>query len=81
MNTDQAFPLSLDFEGQHYRGKITPSEEKGGNGVPVYFRVEIGGSFYAYLCCSDNGWKDKDGDDKPKGLVNAIGKYIWNFYE
>ena len=81
MNTDNTFPLSLDFEGKHYQGKITPSEEKNKNGTPVYFRVTLDGEFFAYLCCSDNGWMEKEGNTRPKALVNAIGEYIKDFYE
>ena len=81
MNTVLAFPLSLDFEGQHYEGTITPSDEKGPNGMPVYFRVVLGDKFFAYLCCSDNGWKDRDATGNPRGLINAIGNYIMDYYE
>ena len=30
------FLLDLDFEGNHYSGVITPSEELGNDGMPVY---------------------------------------------
>jgi hypothetical protein len=81
MITDKRFPLTLKFEGQHYKGRITPSEQAGKNGLPVYFRVELGGRLFAYLCCSDNGWQEKEPGDKPKGLINAIGEYIKDFYK
>jgi hypothetical protein len=38
MDNSKTFPLSLDFDGEHYEGEITPSEEKGRNGMPVYLR-------------------------------------------
>jgi len=81
MDKDKSFQLSLDFEGKHYDGTITPSEEKGANGMPVYFRVVLGDTFFAYLCCADNGWNVRDGEDRPNGLVNAIGDYIAEYYE
>jgi len=81
MDNNDSFKLSLDFEGQHYDGMVTPSEEIAENGMPVYFRVVLGDAFYAYLCCSDRGWRERDGDGKPKGLVNAIGDYIMDYYE
>jgi hypothetical protein len=81
MNSQARFPLTLDFEGRHYRGAVTPSEEKGKNGTPVYFRVTLGGQFFAYLCCADNGWMERDGKSQPRALVNAIGDYIRKFYE
>ena len=81
MDNDNTFPLSLDFEGKHYSGRITPSEEKGEKGMPVFFRVTIGGELFAYLCCSDKGWKEKDGSARSDGLVSAIGNYIVDFYE
>jgi hypothetical protein len=81
MDTKQSFKLALDFEGKHYDGTITPSEEKGANGMPVYFRVVLGDAFFAYLCCGDNGWKDRDNNSQQKGLVNAIGNYIADYYE
>ncbi|WP_431210066.1 hypothetical protein ACQ86N_28865 [Puia sp. P3] len=70
----------MDFEGKHYEGEITPSEEKGKNGMPIFFRVVLDGKFFAYLCCGDNGWKERDGEGQPKGLVGEIGGYIGEFY-
>jgi hypothetical protein len=81
MDTANAFPLTLDFEGQHYTGTIIPSEEVGENKMPIYFRVMLGGTFYAYLCCGDHGWKLRDNEGHPPGLVQAIGNYIADFYE
>lgn len=81
MEKNNAFPLSLDFEGRHYKGEISPSEETGKNGMPVYFRVSIDGQLFAYLCCADKGWWDRDGSGKPDGLVNAIGDYITEYYQ
>ncbi|HWB93317.1 MAG TPA: hypothetical protein VG605_15755 [Puia sp.] len=81
MEKDQQFRLSLDFEGKHYEGEVTPSEEKGQNGMPVYFRVVLGGEFFAYLCCGDYGWRERDDQTQSKGLINAIGQYIFDYYE
>lgn len=81
MDVDRSFRLSLDYAGQHFEGSVTPSEEKGPGGVPVYFRVMLGDDLFAYLCCSDNGWRQRDGGGKPKGLVDAIGAYIADYYK
>ena len=81
MDNEKSFRLSLDFEGQHYEGSVTPSEEKGAEGMPVFFRVTLGDTFFAYLCCGDYGWKERDGKGKPKGLIDAIGNYILEYYE
>jgi hypothetical protein len=81
MNSKRSFPLSLDFQGQHYVGTITPSEDTGKNGQPIFFRVMLGDTFYAYLCCGDQGWKERDREGHPAGLVQAIGDYIADYYE
>jgi len=81
MQKDKSFPLTLNYEGKHYQGSIMPSEEVGKNGVPVYFRVSLGDSLFAYLCCGDNGWKERDSTHAPSGLIKAIGDYITDFYE
>ena len=81
MDDDNSFPLSLDYEGKHYHGTITPSLEKGKQGNPVFFRVTLGKQLFAYLCCGDNGWKEKDSIGQPDGLINAIGNYILEYYE
>jgi hypothetical protein len=81
MNSQARFPLTLDFEGRHYRGSVTPSEETGKNGTPVYFRVMLDGQFFAYLCCADNGWMERNGESRPPALIGAIGDYIRGFYE
>ena len=80
MDIEKSFGLSLDFEGKHYDGVVTPSEEKGVNGMPIFFRVVLGDQFFAYLCCGDKGWKERDGEEQPKGLVGAIGNYIVEYY-
>ena len=81
MNNDDAFPLSLDFEGKHYEGTIMPSVEKGPNGMPVYYRVTLGDELFAYLCCGDSGWSERDGSGQPGGLISAIGNYIVDYNE
>jgi hypothetical protein len=81
MTNDQSFPLSLNFDGKQYDGTITPSGEKGSKGLPIFFRVTLGDQLFAYLCCGDNGWREKDGAAKPNELVSAIGKYIMEHYE
>jgi hypothetical protein len=81
MNVKNAFPLELDFEGHHYKGTIIPSEDTAPDGVPVYFRIMLGDKFYAYLCCGDNGWREREKEGHPPGLVQAIGDYIADYYE
>jgi hypothetical protein len=81
MRNDKTFPLSIDYEGHHYSGEVMPSEETGSNGTPVFFRVTIGGEFFAYLCCGDLGWNTMDDSGKQNGLVGAIGNYIMEYYE
>jgi hypothetical protein len=81
MDKSKSFPLSLDFGGRHYAGEVTPSEDKGQNGMPVYFRVTIGDELFAYLCCGDNGWIERDHSGNQKELIGAIGNYIVEYYE
>ncbi len=81
MDNSHAFPLSLDFEDRHYRGKIIPSDEKDKDGLPVYFRVLIDNRFFAYLCCGAIGWGEKDSEKEPTDLIKAIGNYIEGFYK
>jgi hypothetical protein len=81
MSDDNSFPLSLDYEGKHYDGMVTPSTEKSQKGTPVFFRVTLGDQLFAYLCCGDNGWKERNSTGQQKGLVTAIGNYIFDYYE
>ena len=81
MNDLEAFPLTLDFDGKHYDGMITPSMEIGNDGQPVYYRVAIDKEFFAYLCCGNKGWMERDGEGKPSNLVTAIGDYINEYYD
>lgn len=80
MQQDKSFRLSLDYEGKHYEGAVTPSEEESKNGMPVYYRVSLGDSLFAYLCCGDTGWTEKDGAQPSSGLIKAIGNYIAGYY-
>lgn len=78
---EEAIRLSLDFEGRHYEGTISPSRRKGANGMPVFFRVTLGDALFAYLCCTDNGWRAGNDKQPENSLVNAIGNYIMEYYE
>jgi hypothetical protein len=69
------------LRGEHYEGTITPSVEKGSDGMPVYFRVTLGDEPFANLCCGPKGWSEREGADTPKGLISAIGDYIMDYYE
>jgi hypothetical protein len=80
METTGAFRLELDFEGRHYTGAILPSEEKDDKGFPVFFRVEIDGELFAYLCCGEAGWHNRENKAKDD-LIQAIGQYITDWYE
>jgi hypothetical protein len=82
MNSNAAFPFSLDFEGTHYAGTITPSGDTDKFGSPVYFRVMVGDIFFAYLCCGELGWARKDSEETgDEGLIGAIGEIIKTRYQ
>jgi hypothetical protein len=82
MNEKASFPFSLDHEGAHYAGRITPSAETDKYGIPVYYRVMLGNRVFAYLCCGEMGWGRKDQDEEgDSGLVQAIGRDIKRHYE
>jgi hypothetical protein len=81
MENTGAFRLELDYEGRHYTGMILPSEEKDHKGFPVFFRVEIDDELYAYLCCGEAGWHNRENKEGEDGLINAIGQYITDWYE
>jgi hypothetical protein len=81
MENTGAFRLELDFEGKHYTGMILPSEEKDNKDFPVFFRVEIDGELYAYLCCGEAGWYNRENKEGHGDLINAIGQYIAYWYE
>jgi hypothetical protein len=81
MNEKASFPFSLDHEGTHYTGRVTPSADTDQNGMPVYFRVMIGNSVFAYLCCGEMGWGKKDNEEGDSGLVQAIGMDVKRHYE
>jgi hypothetical protein len=82
MNNKASFPFSLDFEGGHYEGTIIPSGDTDKNGVPVYFRVMVGITFFAYVCCGEIGWSRKDSEETgDEGLIQGIGECIKAHYQ
>jgi len=81
MDNTKEFKLELDFEGKHYTGSILPSEEKDNKDFPVFFRITIDGRLYAYICCGQNGWHDRDQKTGHNALINTIGEYIHDWYE
>ncbi|MDP4150077.1 MAG: hypothetical protein Q8927_07820 [Bacteroidota bacterium] len=82
MNNEATFPFSLDFEGTHYDGLITPSGETDKYGMPVYFRITIGDKFFAYICCDERNWRRHESKDTgDEGLLQQIGELINRRYE
>lgn len=84
LNKKASFSFSLKFEDAHYSGIVTPSADTDKFGMPVYFRVQIGNKFFAYLCCGELGWSKKDNkeeDSGDSGLIHAIGGAIKRHYE
>jgi len=82
MNNAASFPFKVDFEGRQYQGTVTPSGDTDKNGLPVYFRIMIGDTFFAYLCCGEIGWGRKDSEEKgDEGLIQAIGEFIKLHYQ
>ena len=79
MDEIKSFPFAFNFKGEHYKGTITPSEDTGKDGRPVYFRVMMGDKLFAYLCCGDKGWRVHL-EDNHNELINAVGTYIDNHY-
>ena len=81
MDNAESFRLELDYEGKRYSGIITPSEEKDAADFPVFFRIEIGGELFTYICCGESGWHKRDAKGESDGLIAAIGDYIHDWYE
>jgi hypothetical protein len=81
MDTTKTFPLELDYDGNHYSGTILPSDELDAKGLPVFYRVELDGKLFAYICCGELGWQRRDEPQAQSGLINAIGNYILEWYE
>jgi len=49
MDTENSFKLSVDFEGRHFEGTVTPSVERGDYGVPIFFRFVLGDILFSYI--------------------------------
>ena len=81
MDINHPFPLDVDYGGKYYEAWITPSEEKGADDTPVFFRIMLNGDFFAYLCCGDQGWVERDGQKQPTDLVGVIGEQIRAYYQ
>ena len=81
MNVNHSFPLEFSYDDQYYDAWVTPSAELASEGLPVFFRVMLNGDFFAYLCCGDNGWFQRDGEAAPVDLVSRIGEEIAGFYQ
>lgn len=81
MDSIHSFPLEFDYGGRYYDAWVTPSDERGESGLPVFYRVTLNGDFFAYLCCGDNGWRQRDNQEQPKDLTGLIGSLIQDFYQ
>jgi hypothetical protein len=80
LNKNRTFPFYLTYDGEYYQGVITPSAATAKNGMPLYFRVVLGDKFFAYVCCGDTGWSTHEQKGNSTGLIQAITRYIKNFY-
>lgn len=78
---NHSFPLEFTDDDQFYDAWVTPSAELSPGGLPVFYRVMLNGDFFAYLCCWDNGWFQRDGEAASADLVSRIGERIAGYYQ
>lgn len=71
---DQSFNITLDFEGTHYEGWITPSDKTEADGKPKSFHVVLNETMFGNLSLSEDTWTVDE--QRPEGLVKEVGKYI-----
>ncbi len=65
--------IEFDFEGTHYDGRLTP-ETKKGHEHPSSWHVVLNEVFFGYLHKNNGHWLVSE--QRPQGLVDAVGKLI-----
>jgi len=75
----QVVPLDLDHKGRHYKGLAVPRKLSCHEGVCFELDVTLNNEQLGLIHCTEHGWKMDHVKDQ--GLVDAIGKQIFLWYE
>lgn len=74
MGEEKIFDIELEYEGKSYKGWVNPSEKEDEMGKPVSFNVVLNEVHFGYLSFDQCKWTINE--ERPAGLVNAVGKEI-----
>lgn len=75
---DRIFDITLTHEGKSYTGWANPSGKTHADGMPASFHVVLNEVFFANLSYSNGKWVADD--QRPAGLIEAVGKSIESKY-
>jgi hypothetical protein len=71
---DRIFDINLTHEGKAYTGWVNPSGKTHSDGLPSSFHVVLNDVFFANLSYNNGKWVADD--QRPAGLIEAVGKAI-----
>jgi hypothetical protein len=75
---ENIFDIALEYEGQSFQGWVHPSEKQDETGKPVSFNVVLNEVHFGYLSFDQCKWMINE--ERPAGLVEAVGKEIEKHY-
>jgi hypothetical protein len=79
-NTPNDVPLRILWAGQAYKGTAKPIVQTYKDGVYLEHAVTLNGHYIGMIQCTGESWR-MDNRGVAQGLVDAIGNYIFMWYE
>jgi hypothetical protein len=77
-----SFDFEVNLKGEKYLGKVNPSLDVDKGGFPLYFKIELGKTFFGFVKCQNGMWRMADGKNtQQEELIQAIGRFIRTHYE
>lgn len=79
--TIEAFPVEFDFDGIHYSGEAVPLGRENAEGMPQKFNILLNKKIYFHVEYTPEGWKALEEGILPQYLAEAVGNFIFDYYE
>jgi len=78
MSEEKIFDIEVENDGTYYKGWANPSDKLNDEGFPVSFHVVLNQTSFGHLSYNNGKWSTDE--QRPAGLVSAVGNQIERHY-
>jgi hypothetical protein len=75
----EVLPIEIELEGVHYSGEAV-AMGNGKENMPSRFSVILNHKIFVHIECVGAEWHAVENDDIPQEVVDAIGDYLYEYY-